>query len=59
MLSKEMKELEVNHLVKKSVYDTIPPTEEYSIAEHGKSLEKVVSELRSWGLEHRKKITTS
>jgi len=59
MLSKELKELEINHLVKRSVYDTFPPTVEYSITEHGKSLEKVVTELRNWGLEHRKKIITS
>jgi DNA-binding HxlR family transcriptional regulator len=59
MLSKELKELEVNHLVKRTVYDTFPPTVEYSITEHGKSLEKVVTELRNWGLEHRKKIITN
>jgi len=59
MLSKELKEFEVNHLVKRTVYDTFPPTVEYSITEHGKSLEKVVAELRNWGLKHRKKITES
>ena len=59
MLSKELKELEINHLVNRTVYDTFPPTVQYSITEHGKSLEKVVTELRNWGLEHRKKIITS
>jgi len=38
------------------VFDTIPPTVEYSITPHGLSLEKVIKELNNWGLRHRKKI---
>src|SRR5262245_294319 len=56
MLSKELKDLEINELVKRKVYDTFPPTVEYSITEHGKSLENVIAELRNWGLRHRKMI---
>ena len=55
-LSKELKNLEANKLVKRDVYDTFPPTVEYSITPHGKSLEKVMEELHYWGLLHRKKI---
>ncbi len=56
VLSKELKELETNHLVKRTVYDTFPPTVEYSITEHGKSLKSVLGELNRWGTKHRKKI---
>ena len=56
MLSKELKDLEVNQLVKRTVYDSFPPIVEYSITPHGESLEKVISELRNWGVRHRKKI---
>lgn len=55
-LSKELKSLEVNKLVKRSVYDTFPPTVEYSITAHGQSLQKVIEELHHWGLVHRKEI---
>lgn len=55
-LSKELKNLEANKLIKRNVYDTFPPTVEYSITTHGKSLEKVMDELHHWGLSHRKKI---
>lgn len=55
-LSKELKSLEVNQLVKRDVLDTFPPTVEYSITTHGQSLEKVMEELHYWGLSHRKKI---
>lgn len=57
MLSKELKDLEANQLVNRTVYDSFPPKVEYSITSHGKSLEKVIDELKEWGLLHRKKIT--
>ena len=56
VLSKELRDLEANQLIKRDVYDTFPPTVEYSITAHGKSLENVINELRKWGLSHRKKI---
>ena len=56
MLSKELKDLETNLLIRRTVYDTFPPTVEYSITEHGKSLHKVIMELGTWGALHRKKV---
>lgn len=56
MLSKELKMLEENKLVKREVYDTFPPTVEYSITKHGKSIEKVLDVLYIWGQEHRKHV---
>jgi DNA-binding HxlR family transcriptional regulator len=56
MLSKELKELELNHLVKREVFDTFPPTVNYTLTKHGESLHNVIRELGVWGLSHRKKI---
>jgi DNA-binding HxlR family transcriptional regulator len=56
MLSKELKELEVNQLITRTVYDTFPPTVEYAITKHGLSLDNVIVSLREWGYAHRKKI---
>ena len=56
MLSKELKDLEINQLIERTVYDTFPPTVEYAITDHGKTLQKVIAELGVWGLEHRRKI---
>ncbi|MES2779710.1 MAG: winged helix-turn-helix transcriptional regulator [Bacteroidota bacterium] len=56
MLSKELKELEMNQLITRSVYDTFPPTVEYAITDHGLSLDTVIGSLKSWGMLHRKKI---
>lgn len=56
MLSKELKELEMNQLITRTVYDTFPPTVEYAITEHGLSLDSVILSLKVWGAYHRKKI---
>lgn len=55
-LSKELKSLEANKLIRREVYNTFPPTVEYSITPHGLSLEKVLDELHFWGLAHRKEV---
>jgi len=56
MLSKELRELEMHHLVKRTVYDAIPVIVEYSLTEYGESLDSVINELRKWGSKHRKKM---
>ncbi len=55
-LSKELKLLEGNKLITRSVKNTFPPTVEYSITAHGLSLEKVMDELHYWGLAHREEV---
>lgn len=57
MLSKELKELELNQLVKRTVLATQPITVEYELTEHGNTLQRIISELSAWGIVHRKKIT--
>jgi DNA-binding HxlR family transcriptional regulator len=57
MLSKELRELEMNQLVKRTVYDSAPVMVEYSITEYGASLDNVIFELFKWGSQHRKRIT--
>ena len=56
MLSKELKELEINQLITRTVYDSFPPRVEYAITKHGLSLDPVILSLRDWGFDHRKKI---
>ena len=56
VLSKELKELEMNQLVMRTVYETFPPKVIYSITEHGQSLDAVILSLRDWGNHLRKRI---
>lgn len=56
MLSKELRDLEANQLVKRTVYDTMPVTVEYSLTDYGESLHPVIKALHTWGTQHRKRI---
>jgi DNA-binding HxlR family transcriptional regulator len=56
MLSKELKELEVNGLADRHVYDTLPVTVEYELTTYGKTLKPLIGELHKWGAKHRKRI---
>ena len=58
MLSKELRDLEINQLIKRNVHNTIPVTVEYSLTAYGKTLDDVIAALRDWGKNHRKKIFT-
>ncbi|AWI26276.1 winged helix-turn-helix transcriptional regulator [Flavobacterium pallidum] len=55
MLSKELRDMEMNGLVKRTVHDSIPVVVEYSLTEYGQSLDPVIIELRKWGVEHRRR----
>ncbi len=56
MLSKELRELEVNQMIKRTVHDSIPVVVEYSLTDYGSSLDRVIRELHKWGTQHRKRI---
>src|SRR5436190_24272537 len=56
MLSKELRELEMNELVKRTVFDSVPVVVEYSMTPYGQTLEKLIEELQVWGTQHRKRI---
>lgn len=56
VLSKELKDLEMNHLVKRTVKDTMPITVEYELTLQGKSLNKVIEAMGEWGIKYRKSV---
>jgi DNA-binding HxlR family transcriptional regulator len=56
MLSKELKELEINKLIKRTVLDTQPVTVQYELTKHGKTLQTIINNLSAWGVVHRKVI---
>ena len=56
VLSKELKDLEQNKLIKRTVYDESPVVIEYTITKHARSLRPVFDSLRECGEKHRKEI---
>ncbi|MCB2410817.1 winged helix-turn-helix transcriptional regulator [Hymenobacter lucidus] len=57
MLSKELKELEMNGLLTRQVQaDAAPVAVTYTLASYGDSLFPVIEALRDWGQQHRTRI---
>lgn len=56
MLSRDLKELEGNQLITRTVLNTQPITVVYEITEYGGTLKNVTSVIADWGLKHRKRI---
>ncbi|GAB3573528.1 helix-turn-helix domain-containing protein [Spirosoma luteolum] len=59
MLSKELKELEINQLIKRTVLDTQPISVLYELTEHGQTLKTIINDLTEWGMAHHRKIVGS
>jgi DNA-binding HxlR family transcriptional regulator len=59
VLSSELKDLEINGLVKRVVFpDQKPVIVEYVLTEYSKSLNDIIFSLADWGLKHKLKIMT-
>jgi DNA-binding HxlR family transcriptional regulator len=56
MLSKELKDLEANGIITRTVYDTIPVSVEYELTESGRCFSDVIDAMITWGLDHRKRV---
>ncbi|AJA69707.1 helix-turn-helix transcriptional regulator [Myroides odoratimimus] len=56
MLSKELHDLEANHLIKRTVLNTKPISVEYELTEYGKTLERVIEEIMIWGQKYRQTV---
>ncbi|RTQ51505.1 transcriptional regulator [Hymenobacter gummosus] len=57
MLSKELKELEINGLITRYVQaDAAPVAVTYTLADYGRTLYPVIEALRLWGQQHRRHI---
>ncbi|SHG28558.1 winged helix-turn-helix transcriptional regulator [Ornithinibacillus halophilus] len=52
MLTKQLRELEEEDIVERTVYPQVPPKVEYSITEYGKSLQPILEAMHEWGTKH-------
>lgn len=52
MLTKQLREMEVDGLLNRTIYPEIPPRVEYSITDFGKSLFPVIMQMKEWGSQH-------
>jgi DNA-binding HxlR family transcriptional regulator len=56
VLSNQLKELELNGFVKRTVFTEIPVVVEYELTEYSETLQDVMHSLSEWGVMHRKRI---
>lgn len=52
MLTQQLRELEADKLLTRTVYPIVPPKVEYSLTEFGISLKPILSEMYDWGAEY-------
>ena len=55
MLTQQLKELERDDIVARTVLRKMPPHVEYSMSSHGKALQTILGHMARWGIEHRDK----
>ncbi|MET3196987.1 helix-turn-helix domain-containing protein [Bacillus sp. OAE603] len=56
MLTQQLKELQVDNIVNREVFNQVPPKVEYSLTEYGWSLKEVLDLLCCWGELHIEKM---
>ena len=56
MLSKELRDLELNGLVRRNIEESYPVKVTYQLTEHSKSLRPVINSLRDWGILHKQRL---
>lgn len=49
MLTSQLRELEAEGFLIRTVYPEVPPKVEYSLSAHGRTLEPVIMALKAWG----------
>jgi DNA-binding HxlR family transcriptional regulator len=52
ILTLQLRELEEDKIIKREVYDQIPPKVEYSLTKRGRSLNEILMKMAEWGLEY-------
>ncbi|MEH7345879.1 helix-turn-helix domain-containing protein [Bacillus sp. JJ1532] len=56
MLTQQLRELEDDGVIKRIVYNQVPPKVEYELSEYGWSLEGILNSLCTWGEKHITKV---
>jgi DNA-binding HxlR family transcriptional regulator len=51
MLTQQLREMEADGIIVRTIFPEVPPRVEYSLSETGISLFSIFTEMRRWGLE--------
>ena len=56
MLIQQLRDLEARGIVRRQVFEQVPPRVEYSLTRHGRALQPSLDALCEWGVRHEKKF---
>ncbi|MDQ0243304.1 DNA-binding HxlR family transcriptional regulator [Bacillus fengqiuensis] len=56
MLTQQLRELEEDGVILRTVYNQVPPKVEYSLTDYGWSLEQILDLLCAWGEHHIERV---
>jgi DNA-binding HxlR family transcriptional regulator len=59
VLTHQLRELEADGLVKRTIYAEVPPRVEYELTELGKTLMPALESLETWAQEHWEELATA
>lgn len=59
MLTRTLRDLERDGLIKRKVYQIVPPMVEYSLTPLGKTLNELLKSICDWSLDHYRKVETA
>lgn len=57
MLTKQLRELEADNIVRRAVYAEVPPRVEYSLTTFGQTLLPILTALEQWGNQYLEKLS--
>lgn len=55
-LTKQLRELEADGLISRTVHAVVPPRVDYALTPRGDALVPVLAALRQWGLDHARPV---
>src|SRR3569623_1812428 len=59
MPTKQLRALEEDGLITRTVYPEVPPRVEYALSQTGQRLRPVIAALRAWGIEHKARLAAA
>ena len=57
VLTAQLRDMEENGLVNRTVYAEVPPRVEYSLTEIGHNLKPIIDAMMDWGMDYKAKMS--
>lgn len=58
MLTKQLRELETDQIIRRQIYAEVPPRVEYTLTSFGETLTPILLALQLWGNQYLEKLTS-